>query len=289
MHTRIHQIEEWRQALFVGYFGPIGVSAIFYLYTARDLLESITVDGVQREDAARLEEILTVVVWFMTIVSIVAHGLSIPLGKVGWHLPRALSTISSRSMSRPGSGESGADSSFHVNRGDASAIELGSANGRPHQIFRVGRAVIQNPRAKARSENESSSEDGTQTPRERTGGNEETLRNHPPPNPRQHEGEVTSDRESNTQEDGQGTPEDNGNGSEPSAEPGTPGAVNRSVKFAALSENNPAYSKGRNKQKGDRSKHKNNNGTIQKQDIRVVGARPMAGSTVPTASEGMMR
>jgi len=281
MHTRIHQIEEWRQALFVGYFGPIGVSAIFYLYTARDLLESITVDGVQREDAARLEEILTVVVWFMTIVSIVAHGLSIPLGKVGWHLPRALSTISSRSMSRPGSGESGADSSFHVNRGDASAIELGSASGRPHQIFRIGRAVIQNPRSKARSENQSSSEDGTQTPRERTGGNEEPRRNHPPPNPRQHEGELTPDGESYAQADGQGTPED-GDISDPSAEPGTAGAASRSVKFAASSENN----QGRNKKKEDRFKHKNNNDPIQKQDIRVVGARPMAGSTVPTASEG---
>src|ERR1700759_2675129 len=27
IHKRIHQIQEWRQAVFVGFFGPIGVSA----------------------------------------------------------------------------------------------------------------------------------------------------------------------------------------------------------------------------------------------------------------------
>ena len=30
MHKKIHQIEEKRQALYVGFFGPIGVSAVFY-------------------------------------------------------------------------------------------------------------------------------------------------------------------------------------------------------------------------------------------------------------------
>lgn len=106
MHKFIHQIEEKRQAIFVGFFGPIGVSAIFYLYITLEFLEEITVDGVQREDAARLGEVVTVVVWFLAICSIVSrltpqntpnlciqvvHGLSIPLGKLGFFLPRTLS------------------------------------------------------------------------------------------------------------------------------------------------------------------------------------------------------
>lgn len=37
MHKYIHQIEDIKQALFVGFFGPIGVGAIFYLYVARDV------------------------------------------------------------------------------------------------------------------------------------------------------------------------------------------------------------------------------------------------------------
>lgn len=71
LHKRIHQIEELKQAVFVGFFGPIGVSAIFYLYVSTEFLRQVTVDGVQREDAARLAEIITVVVWFLAICSIV--------------------------------------------------------------------------------------------------------------------------------------------------------------------------------------------------------------------------
>lgn len=73
MHKKIHQIEEPKQAIFVGFFGPIGVSAIFYLYISLEFLREVTVDGVQREDAAILGEIITVVVWFLVICSIVRH------------------------------------------------------------------------------------------------------------------------------------------------------------------------------------------------------------------------
>lgn len=71
MHGKIQQIEEKRQALFVGFFGPIGVSAVFYLYISLEFLDQITVDGVERKDAARLGEVMTVVIWFLAICSIV--------------------------------------------------------------------------------------------------------------------------------------------------------------------------------------------------------------------------
>jgi len=72
LHRLIHQIEEKRQAIFVGFFGPIGVSAIFYLYLTLEFLETITADGTQREDAAKLAEVMMVVVWFLAICSIVS-------------------------------------------------------------------------------------------------------------------------------------------------------------------------------------------------------------------------
>lgn len=100
MHKKIHQIEELKQAIFVGFFGPIGVSAIFYLYVSREFLRQVTVNGMVREDAARLAEIMDVVIWFLAICSIVVHGLSIPLGKLGFYLPRTISTaISSERVS----------------------------------------------------------------------------------------------------------------------------------------------------------------------------------------------
>ena len=71
LHKRIPQIEEIRQALFVGFFGPIGVSAIFYLYITQQFLSGITVDGQMRGDATRLVEVTMVVIWFLAICSIV--------------------------------------------------------------------------------------------------------------------------------------------------------------------------------------------------------------------------
>jgi NhaP-type Na+/H+ or K+/H+ antiporter len=65
----IHQIDGRRQAVFMGFFGPIGVSAIFYLYITLDFLETLTVDGGQRDDARRLGEVVKVVVWFLAICS----------------------------------------------------------------------------------------------------------------------------------------------------------------------------------------------------------------------------
>jgi NhaP-type Na+/H+ or K+/H+ antiporter len=58
MHKKIHQIEEKRQAIYVGFFGPIGVSAIFYLYVSIEFLNKITVDGEVREDAQYLKEVM---------------------------------------------------------------------------------------------------------------------------------------------------------------------------------------------------------------------------------------
>lgn len=41
IHKKIPQIEHARQAIFVGFFGPIGVSAIFYLYITREFLATL--------------------------------------------------------------------------------------------------------------------------------------------------------------------------------------------------------------------------------------------------------
>ena len=71
MHKKIHQIDGPRQLFFAGFFGPIGVSAIFYLFVSLQFLGQVTVDGVVREDAVKLGDVTTIVVWFLTICSIV--------------------------------------------------------------------------------------------------------------------------------------------------------------------------------------------------------------------------
>jgi hypothetical protein len=159
MHRFIHQIEEKRQAIFVGFFGPIGVSAIFYLYIALEFLETITVDGVIREDAETLSEVMMVVVWFLAICSIVVHGLSIPLGKLGFFLPRTLSRAFTSSQGndepeafpigeRVRSGAAGVLRERRKRRQSPSALSgqstptniSGATSARP--IYRIGGTVI---------------------------------------------------------------------------------------------------------------------------------------------------
>lgn len=77
--SKIWQIEQKQQALFVGFFGPIGVSAIFYLYVSLEFLRQISADGVLRADAERLEDVFSVVIWFLAICSIVRRNLPFTL------------------------------------------------------------------------------------------------------------------------------------------------------------------------------------------------------------------
>jgi len=71
LHKMIPQIENINQAVFVGFFGPVGVSAVFYLLVAVEFVETLNVDGEPREDVKHLAEVITVVVWFLVICSVV--------------------------------------------------------------------------------------------------------------------------------------------------------------------------------------------------------------------------
>ncbi|KAL5876718.1 hypothetical protein ACKVWC_005884 [Pyricularia oryzae] len=78
-----------RQALFVGFFGPVGVSAIFYLQVALEFVAALGEMGLGDHDSIKgLTEMLRVVVWFIAVCSIVVHGLSIPFGKIFFRLPQ---------------------------------------------------------------------------------------------------------------------------------------------------------------------------------------------------------
>jgi sodium/hydrogen antiporter len=71
LHKMIPQIENIQQAVFIGFFGPVGVSAVFYLLVAVKFVETLNVDGEPREDVKHLAEVITVVVWFLVICSVV--------------------------------------------------------------------------------------------------------------------------------------------------------------------------------------------------------------------------
>ncbi len=104
LHKWIHQIEEHRQAIFVGFFGPIGVSAVFYLFITLEFIEEHLSDenNVPRSDVKDFAETVRLVVWFLAVCSIVVHGLSIPLGKIGYLAPRTFSRVLSENVSDSG-------------------------------------------------------------------------------------------------------------------------------------------------------------------------------------------
>ncbi|KAK3371733.1 Sodium/hydrogen exchanger family-domain-containing protein [Lasiosphaeria ovina] len=175
IHKFVPQIEHVRQAIFVGFFGPVGVSAIFYLYITLEFLATMEIDSEPRADIANLGETVNVVVWFLAICSIVVHGLSIPLGKLGFYLPR---TISSRVITSTSSeGRAGGTPPFRVgelvtaistrSRSRPTSDELPravapSALGRP--VFKIGGAVIPARREEAASDSAIASPSESRSP-----------------------------------------------------------------------------------------------------------------------------
>ncbi|KPM42988.1 hypothetical protein AK830_g3576 [Neonectria ditissima] len=65
----------YKQAFFMGYFGPIGAGAVFYAEYARRLFPDL---GDGDEEETRLVQTLGPVVYWLVFFSIVVHGLSIP-------------------------------------------------------------------------------------------------------------------------------------------------------------------------------------------------------------------
>ncbi|OAQ98660.1 hypothetical protein LLEC1_02615 [Akanthomyces lecanii] len=65
----------WKEALFMGYFGPIGAGAVFYLEHSRHLFPKL---GEGDEEETNLARAIGPVVYWLVLFSIVVHGLSIP-------------------------------------------------------------------------------------------------------------------------------------------------------------------------------------------------------------------
>ncbi|KAJ9136721.1 Na(+)/H(+) antiporter [Pleurostoma richardsiae] len=95
----IPDIKTWREALFAGHFGPIGVGAIFVAILARAELESENpVPLSQVPDINQEHGLLIALVWpivtFLVIASIIVHGSSIAVFTLGKHINTLAITMS---------------------------------------------------------------------------------------------------------------------------------------------------------------------------------------------------
>lgn len=65
----------WKEALFMSYFGPVGAGAVFYLEHSRHLFPKLSEGDEEETNLARA---IGPVVYWLVLFSIVVHGLSIP-------------------------------------------------------------------------------------------------------------------------------------------------------------------------------------------------------------------
>ena len=95
----IPDIKTWREALFAGHFGPIGVGAIFVAILARAELETeSTTPLAQYPDLGAPNYTIVALIWpittFLVISSIIVHGSSIAVFTLGKHINTLTITMS---------------------------------------------------------------------------------------------------------------------------------------------------------------------------------------------------
>ena len=95
MYRWIPDVKTWREAVFSGHFGPMGIGAIFISTLASEFLilhidgnPSTTAD--QHHQIEMVSQMIQPIVAFMVICSIMIHGLSIP----GFSLGRRVHSVS---------------------------------------------------------------------------------------------------------------------------------------------------------------------------------------------------
>lgn len=92
LYRFVPEISSWKEALFSGHFGPMGVSAVFVSTMARTRLPlpAGSPENQQQMLAVTIEPIVS----FVVLGSIIVHGLSIPFFNVGKVFARSLSITS---------------------------------------------------------------------------------------------------------------------------------------------------------------------------------------------------
>jgi len=102
LYRWIPEIESWRQALFSGHFGPMGVGAVFISTLALHKLPTPSNPPQSQQDILSLA--IPPIVSFVVLSSIIIHGLSIPFFNIGRGVSRTLSltkTLTIHSKTNP--------------------------------------------------------------------------------------------------------------------------------------------------------------------------------------------
>ena len=102
----IPDVKNWREALFAGHFGPIGVGAIFAAILARAELETDSTQPLSElpgpgEENYILIQVIWPIVTFLVITSIIVHGSSIAVFTLGKRINTLTLTMSYTQANEP--------------------------------------------------------------------------------------------------------------------------------------------------------------------------------------------
>ncbi|RIB12863.1 Sodium/hydrogen exchanger family-domain-containing protein [Gigaspora rosea] len=84
----IPPLKNFREGLYAGWFGPIGIGAIFYA------------DLAKRDGTENVQKIVNPVVFFIVLSSVFCHGISIPVIKIGKRVNSLSRTATTQSVSQ---------------------------------------------------------------------------------------------------------------------------------------------------------------------------------------------
>jgi NhaP-type Na+/H+ or K+/H+ antiporter len=101
LYKYIPAISNWRQAVFIGWFGPMGVGALFYCTIA---IQCFEIDGPN----SYAREVIQPIIYFIIFSSVVIHGITIPLFFLG--------TFASRTLTRSALSKDSSNISSEVGR-----------------------------------------------------------------------------------------------------------------------------------------------------------------------------
>lgn len=137
----IPDLVTWKEALFTGWFGPIGVGAVYYAQV-----------GLRRipEDRVALRQLIVPVVYFVVLCSVIVHGVTIPIVK---HTPRVYHRTKSLTLTRSSQGRDDMSTKFK------NALSNGHANGQSNGKVETSEGGTAQQRGGAPEQSNSSSND----------------------------------------------------------------------------------------------------------------------------------
>ena len=86
MYKLIPALRSWQEACFTGWFGPIGVGAVYYIEVA---IRKVPDDGTREH----LRRVVAPVVMFCVFSSVLAHGITVPIVYFGPRVLRRTRTL----------------------------------------------------------------------------------------------------------------------------------------------------------------------------------------------------